>query len=105
MGRKELMTIDLAKSTYAEIHFEPKNAQDPFAEQSLKRLIMYYTLLESKVIHPAAFWDRESRLEIKIFSKLKEWESRHPILGILMGTILGGILISLITGIILEAMY
>lgn len=32
MGRKELMTIDLAKSANAEIHFEPKNAQDPFAE-------------------------------------------------------------------------
>ena len=34
--------------------------------------------------------------------KMKKWEIRHPIMGIVICTILGGILISLIAGIILE---
>ena len=36
---------------------------------------------------------------------LKKWEERHPIMGFLICTILSGILISLIAGIILEAVY
>lgn len=49
------------------------------------------------------FWDKESKWEQAIYHKLKEWERRHPIIGIVLCTILGGILISLVAGIILEA--
>lgn len=49
-----------------------------------------------------SFWKRESRWEQRLFSRLKRWEKRHPIGGIILGTILGGILISLIAGCILE---
>ncbi len=52
---------------------------------------------------PLKFWDRESALEQKIYKRLKMWEERHPIVGIVIFTILGGILISLAAGIILEA--
>lgn len=44
----------------------------------------------------------ESALEQRIYEKMKKWEIRHPIMGIVICTILGGILISLIAGIILE---
>lgn len=33
---------------------------------------------------------------------MKKWEVRHPIIGIILCTILGGILISLVAGIVLE---
>jgi hypothetical protein len=49
------------------------------------------------------FWDKESNLEKQIFRKMKKWERRHPITGIILCTILGGILISLVAGMILEA--
>lgn len=51
----------------------------------------------------AAFWNKESYWENKIYSIMKRWEARHPIIGIVLCTILGGILISLVAGIALEA--
>lgn len=50
-------------------------------------------------------WDKEIELEQRIYDILKTWEERHPIMGIILCTILLGILISLIAGIILEAIY
>lgn len=50
-------------------------------------------------------WDREIELEQRMYDELKTWEERHPIMGIILCTILLGILISLIAGIILEAIY
>lgn len=47
--------------------------------------------------------DKESKWEQSIYNKLKGWERRHSIMGIVFCTILGGILISLIAGVILEA--
>ena len=35
--------------------------------------------------------------------KMKKWEARHPITGIVLCTISGGIFISLVAGIVLEA--
>ena len=49
------------------------------------------------------FWDKESKLEQKIYHKLEEWDRRHPIIGIVLCTALGGILISLVAGVILES--
>ena len=49
------------------------------------------------------FWDKESKWEQKIYSKMQEWEGRHPIMGIAFCTVLGGILISLVASVILEA--
>lgn len=51
------------------------------------------------------FLEKEIDWEKRIYVKLKKWEERHPILGIIICTILLGILISLIAGIILEAVY
>ncbi len=50
----------------------------------------------------ASFLDKESKREQKIYSKLKGWERRHPIMGIVLCTILGGILVSLVASIIFE---
>lgn len=50
------------------------------------------------------FLDRESRWEQKIYGKLKQWEKRHPIMGIMCCTILGGILLSLISEVILQVL-
>lgn len=49
------------------------------------------------------FWNEESNLEIRIYRKMKAWEERHPILGIIVCAVLGGILVSMLTEIILEA--
>ena len=49
--------------------------------------------------------DKESDFEKRIYEKMKKWEERHPIMGIVVFTILMGILISLLAGIILEAIY
>ena len=51
------------------------------------------------------FLEKESNLERRIFQKFEEWEKRHPLLGIFICTVLMGILISLLAGIILEAIY
>ena len=49
------------------------------------------------------FWTKESKWEQRIYHKLKEWERKHPIIGIVLCTVLGGILISMIAGVILKA--
>lgn len=84
-------------------------------EEQYRRLLMYYILLRNRTtmvekksvfnisLQLTTFWDRESSLEQKLYRKMKKWETRHPIIGIVMCTILGGILISLVAGIILEA--
>lgn len=59
----------------------------------------------SRGIHAiCSFWNMESGWENKLYLKFKKWESRHPLMGIFICTILGGIFISLVAGIILEAM-
>lgn len=87
-------------------------------QQSICRMLLYYTKLlnrrfgkeitseykaeSDKDVERAKFWDKESGLEQKAYMHMKKWETRHPIMGIAICTILGGILISLIAGIILE---
>jgi hypothetical protein len=80
-------------------------------KQQIDRLWTYYNKLAvmhvKKVsldenVQQVGFWDKESNLEKKIFRKMKKWEMRHPITGIILCTILGGIFISLVAGIILE---
>lgn len=87
-------------------------------EKQIYRLLVYSILLHAKMtqmgmnennavsdkdLRTVTFWDRESELEQKIYKNMKKWETRHPIMGIIFCTILGGILISLMAGIILEA--
>ena len=82
-------------------------------EQQIDRLIMYAILFNTRLrkginklykdVQQVKFWDKESDFERKIYMNMKKWEARHPIIGIILCTILGGILISLIAGIILEA--
>ena len=85
-------------------------------KRQMFRIILYYQRLclylggtivgEKKLdlnsLEKPLFWDKESALEQRIYEKMKKWEIRHPIMGIVICTILGGILISLIAGIILE---
>jgi hypothetical protein len=92
--------MDPAKEIYVE------TCKSNFKEQTLKRVIMYIMhilLLQNVKRRPITIWDRESNFERMIYWKLKKWEYRHPIIGIVICTILGGILVSLIAGIILEA--
>lgn len=97
---------------YNEIFIEEKTAQD----NQKRRLLMYYRkckeLMFEKKKHDERFgkkqfmnifWNKESKWEQKIYGKLNEWERRHPIMGIVFCTVLGGILVSLIAGILLEA--
>lgn len=84
-----------------EVYVE--NCKKNSKEQSLKRAIMYIQLLKDVKRRPITIWDRESNFERRIYSELKKWEDRHPIIGIVICTILGGILLSLVAGIILEA--
>lgn len=84
-------------------------------EEQYRRLLTYYILLRNRTtvvkkrsdsnisLQLATFWDRESSLEQRLYGKMKKWETRHPIMGIATCTILLGILISLVAGIILEA--
>ena len=58
--------------------------------------------LGSNCLQTSLFWDKESALEQRIYGKMKKWEKRHPIMGIVIGTMLGGILISLVVEIILN---
>lgn len=85
-------------------------------ENQKYRLLMYYRMLQA-LMHEKEeyneryekrkfmdiFWDKESKWEQKIYGKLKGWEERHPIMGIVFCTVLGGILVSLVAGVILEA--
>lgn len=87
-------------------------------EKQICRVLVYMMLLQRKISksstkeivmfsdqksHIAVFWNKESNWEQKLYGKMKKWERRHPILGIVLCTILGGILISMIAGVILEA--
>lgn len=87
-------------------------------ERTKCRLLVYMILLQTRIFRQfikenntvsdkegdlAAFWNKESYWEQKIYGKMKKWEARHPITGIVLCTILGGILISLMAGIVLEA--
>ena len=49
------------------------------------------------------FWNKESEWEQKIYGMMKAEEKKHPIMGVVFCTILGGILVSVVAGIILEA--
>ena len=94
--------MDPAKEIYVE------TCKSNFKEQTLKRVIMYIMhilLLQNVKRRPITIWDRESNFERMIYWKLKKWEYRHPIIGIVICTILGGILVSLLAGIILEAVW
>lgn len=98
-----------------QIHIE--NARNN-REKQIYRIQVYLMLLQREIYksstkektmfsdqksHITVFWNKESNWEQKLYGKMKEWERKHPILGIVLCTILGGILISLIAGIILEA--
>ena len=82
-------------------------------EKQADRLLAYAALLNKRLfkkinklykkVRWITFWDKESGIEQTIYMNMKKWESRHPIIAIILCTILGGILISLIAGIILEA--
>ena len=51
----------------------------------------------------SSFWDKESCLEQKIYRMVTKWKVRHPIMGIVLCTILGSVLLSLVTEIIIDA--
>ena len=51
----------------------------------------------------SSFWDKESCLEQKIYRMMTKWKVRHPIMGIVLCTILGSVLLSLVTEIIIDA--
>jgi hypothetical protein len=77
-------------------------------EQQLYRLQAYTKQLsdimnKTTTAQQVKFWEKESQIEQKIYKKMKVWERRHPIIAIVICTILGGILTSLVAGIILEA--
>lgn len=98
-----------------QIHIE--TARDN-RDRTKYRLLIYMILLQERIFRQliqendtvpdkegdlAVFWNKESYWERKIYGKMKKWEARHPITGIVLCTILGGILISLVAGIVLEA--
>ena len=98
-----------------QIHIE--TARDN-RDRTKYRLLIYMILLQERIFRQliqendtvpdkegdlAVFWNKESYWERKIYGKMKKWEARHPIIGIVLCTILGGILISLVAGIVLEA--
>jgi len=104
--------------TYDNIYISVKSLKCAREEQyirlfvySIKLLPLLHnrTIIEEKKsgsnisLQSILFWDRESILEQKLYGRMKKWEIRHPIMGIVTCTILGGILISLVAGIILEA--
>lgn len=78
----------------------------------LKRLCAYAEALRSMEMiceshryqEKVGFWNKESNIEKRIYMKMKQWEDRHPIIGIVLCTILGGILLSLLCEIVLEAL-
>ena len=84
--------------------------------EQLERISKYYYAMKEQVCSKSEinnrnnallkiFLEKEIDWEKRIYAKMKKWEERHPILGIIICTILLGILISLIAGIILEAVY
>lgn len=99
------MNTHTAEPEYGKIVLETLNGKNHDKEQHFKRLLTYSVLLEKKVFRPVTFWDWESYFEKKMYDRLKTWEKRHPILGIILCTILGGVLISLLAEMILKAMF
>ena len=88
---------------YDGIDILDENLESARKRQMFRILVYYQRLcLYSNSLQTPLFWDQESALEQRIYEKMKKWEIRHPIMGIVICTILGGILISLIAGIILE---
>lgn len=96
---------------YNGIRMEIKTLQRNQNSRLLMYYINYQAQMHKKKEHDercekkqflGIFWDKESKWEQKIYGKLKEWERRHPIMGIVFCTVLGGILVSLVAGIILE---
>lgn len=47
--------------------------------------------------------DKESGFERRIYLRLKKWKENHPLIAILVCTILGVIVLNLLAGIVLEA--
>ncbi|HJB29363.1 MAG TPA: hypothetical protein IAA06_11295 [Candidatus Blautia faecavium] len=47
--------------------------------------------------------EKESMIEKNIYSSLQKWEKRHPILGIIICTILGAVFLELLIQIIMNA--
>lgn len=92
-----MVIMGSAKAVYVE------SCKNNSEKQLLKRAIMYSMLFKDVKRPPVTIWDRESNFERRLYSKLKKWEYRHPIIGIVICTILGGIFLSLVAGIILEA--
>lgn len=99
--------------SFANIKYENRSCN---RLKQYHRLLMYYHAIEELMDNKSEidnsntnrlkkFLDKESELEKRIYVKLKKWEERHPIMGIIICTILLGILISLLAGIILEAVY
>ena len=80
------------------------NIEYSYANQRKKweRLQAYYQFFLTKSEKKLKFWEWESEYERKIFDVLRNRENRHPIIAILVCAVLGGVLISLIAGIILE---
>lgn len=97
------MSIYTSERFNGMIFFASDNERENYRERYSKRLLAYYTGLQEKATCPATFWDRESDWETTIYNWLKGWEKRHPISGIILCTILSGILISLLVEIILKA--
>ena len=96
---------------YNGLQLKGRNLQD---DQKIRLLIYYIhlqTLVSEKKEHDERygknqliniFWDKESKWEQKIYGGLKEWDRRHPITGIVLCTVLGGILVSMAAGVLLE---
>lgn len=96
---------------YNGLQLKGRNLQD---DQKI-RLLIYYIHLQTLVSEKKEyderygknqliniFWDKESKWEQKIYGGLKEWERRHPITGIVLCTVQGGILVSMAAGVLLE---
>lgn len=101
--------------TYITIDFISKKKQQKNIEQYYHILTYYYAMKKQmynqyKIDNNLdtllkRFWNKEINFEQRLYGRLKNWEKRHPIMGIIICTVLLGILISLIAGIILEAVY
>ena len=77
--------MDPAKEIYVE------TCKSNFKEQTLKRVIMYILLSQNVKRRPITIRDRESNIERMIYWKIMIGEYRHPIIGIVICTRLGGI--------------
>ena len=102
---------------YNDMQFfaETKNDIEERMQRRLTYYIMYlYAYMVGKISKEktegcvkkskmSSFWDKESCLEQKIYRMMTKWKVRHPIMGIVLCTILGSVLLSLVTEIIIDA--